>query len=92
LLFFNDANLIVFRQTYLVIILVVFVKTTCSVVFTKTTSPQNGEPCRHPSLSAPEEQGLARWGRVKKNHMLFPISSDRQVSGGKSQIVEGQNP
>jgi len=41
-LFFNDANLIIFRQTHLVIVLVVFVKTTRYVAFTKTKAPKRG--------------------------------------------------
>jgi hypothetical protein len=62
-LFFNDVSFVVFRQTHLVIIFVVFVKTTYYVAFTKTTTPEQG------TLPSPQGQfsigeSPARYGKV----------------------------
>jgi len=62
-LFYNDFSFIVFRQTYPFIILVVFVKTTCYVAFTKPTSPKMGSPAVTPRSMHPKETSQARYGK-----------------------------
>jgi len=77
----------VFKQTHLVIILVVFVKTTCYVAFTKTTSPKTGNPAVTPS-------SILLWRKAGEMGQSLSLSlfPGRQVPEEKDSKMGGSKP